>query len=328
MPNVIKQQNSDGTPVVWAGANNDTATSDSTPFHQAVQASTGATATSFAPFGSGDFDSGAGTDTRACVGLLLPGSGGAVIGGTSSNPLRFDPTGTTTQPISDAGGSLTVDAPLGTPVSVRLSDGTSAIATLPVSLASLPVLNTRHEAAATPLSVRLSDGSAFGSVLTTGGTTRFVEVSFTRPADTTAYAANDIVSNSTSSTTPIDFSSAARIAAGSGLALTFQLIKSTNTTTGATFRLWLYTATPTSPPNDNAAFSATWGNRTSRIGYVDFLNPIAGSDCVDYYGSPVFTQQPFKLASGTSLYGLLQVLGAYTPGNAEIFYFRVGVVQD
>src|SRR5436305_11759393 len=42
-------------------------------------------------------------------------------------------------PVGDAGGSLTVDAPVGTPVFVRLSDGSSAIATLPVSAASLPL---------------------------------------------------------------------------------------------------------------------------------------------------------------------------------------------
>lgn len=40
--------------------------------------------------------------------------------------------------IGDNSGSLTVDAPVGTPVFVRLSDGSSAIATLPVSLASVP----------------------------------------------------------------------------------------------------------------------------------------------------------------------------------------------
>lgn len=43
-----------------------------------------------------------------------------------------------TFPVTDSGGSLTVDAPVGTPVFVRLSDGTNAIATLPVSLASVP----------------------------------------------------------------------------------------------------------------------------------------------------------------------------------------------
>lgn len=41
-------------------------------------------------------------------------------------------------PISDNNGSLTVDAPVTTPLHVRLSDGTSAISTLPVSLASVP----------------------------------------------------------------------------------------------------------------------------------------------------------------------------------------------
>jgi hypothetical protein len=40
--------------------------------------------------------------------------------------------------VTDNAGSLTVDAPVGTPVFVRLSDGTSAITTLPVSLASVP----------------------------------------------------------------------------------------------------------------------------------------------------------------------------------------------
>lgn len=49
-----------------------------------------------------DFDTGAGTDTRSAFGILLPASGGAVLGGTSTNPLRIDPTGTTTQPISAA----------------------------------------------------------------------------------------------------------------------------------------------------------------------------------------------------------------------------------
>ena len=43
-----------------------------------------------------------------------------------------------TIPVTDNSGSLTVDAPVGTPVFVRLSDGATAISTLPVSLASVP----------------------------------------------------------------------------------------------------------------------------------------------------------------------------------------------
>jgi hypothetical protein len=44
----------------------------------------------------------------------------------------------TSVPITDNAGSITVDAPVGTPAFVRLSDGTTAISTLPVSLASVP----------------------------------------------------------------------------------------------------------------------------------------------------------------------------------------------
>jgi len=53
-------------------------------------------------------------------------------------------------PVGDGGGSLTVDAPVGTPVFVRLSDGSSAIATLPVSAASLPLPSGAATAAKQP----------------------------------------------------------------------------------------------------------------------------------------------------------------------------------
>lgn len=53
-----------------------------------------------------------------------------VVQGTATN-LKVDASGVAV-PITDNSGSLTVDAPVGTPVFVRLSDGSSAIATLPV----------------------------------------------------------------------------------------------------------------------------------------------------------------------------------------------------
>ncbi len=47
-----------------------------------------------------DYDTGAGTDTVQMMGVALPKSGGAVAGGTSTDPIRTDPTGTTAQPVS------------------------------------------------------------------------------------------------------------------------------------------------------------------------------------------------------------------------------------
>jgi len=47
-----------------------------------------------------DLDTGAGTEYALGVTMRLSGAGGSVEGGTAANPIRTDPTGTTTQPIS------------------------------------------------------------------------------------------------------------------------------------------------------------------------------------------------------------------------------------
>jgi hypothetical protein len=89
----------------------------------------------------------AGTNNIGDVDVLsLPAlpTGSNVIGGVTQSGTWNVATVTTltgiTNPvaITDNAGSLTVDAPVGTPVFVRLSDGSSAITTLPVSLASVP----------------------------------------------------------------------------------------------------------------------------------------------------------------------------------------------
>jgi hypothetical protein len=58
-----------------------------------------------------DLDTGAGTEWDLGVSIRLPGAGGSVVGGTLSDPIRTDPTGTTAQPVTDNGASLTVDTP-------------------------------------------------------------------------------------------------------------------------------------------------------------------------------------------------------------------------
>ncbi len=58
-----------------------------------------------------DYDTGVGTQTMKKFGIALPASGGSVAGGTATNPLRVDPTGTTAQPVS---GTVTANAGTGT----------------------------------------------------------------------------------------------------------------------------------------------------------------------------------------------------------------------
>lgn len=79
------------------------------PTGAATEATLSALNTKTATAKTSDYDTGAGTDTVPMVGLALPASGGAVAGGTTTNPLRIDPVGTTVQPVNDNGGSLTVD---------------------------------------------------------------------------------------------------------------------------------------------------------------------------------------------------------------------------
>lgn len=55
-----------------------------------------------------DYDTGGGTQTMTMFGFALPASGGAVAGGTATNPIRFDPTGTTPQPVTLSAQTITV----------------------------------------------------------------------------------------------------------------------------------------------------------------------------------------------------------------------------
>lgn len=71
-----------------------------------------------------DADSGAGTQYVLGVGLRKTASGGSVEAGTSSDPLRVDPTGTTTQPISAASLPLPTGAATETTLAGRLADAT------------------------------------------------------------------------------------------------------------------------------------------------------------------------------------------------------------
>lgn len=53
-----------------------------------------------------DYDTGGGTVNQVMLGIALPAAGGPVAGGTLTAPVRIDPTGTTTQPVSMASAPL------------------------------------------------------------------------------------------------------------------------------------------------------------------------------------------------------------------------------
>lgn len=117
-------------------------------------------------------------DTDIATGKPLPtqirSSTGTELA-TAGAPLRIDPTGTTTQPVSDAAGSLTVDAPVGTPVATRLSDGTSFLATtggglLRVDASGVAVAISAINTSVTPGTTAANLGKAEGAATASGDT--------------------------------------------------------------------------------------------------------------------------------------------------------------
>lgn len=160
-----------------------------------------------------------------------------------------------------------------------------------------------------------SDQSALA--VTPGNTTLQVAVDGTRPVNTTPYNALDNVIGA------VEF-----LAFGSaGVAYLIQTISmrldiSAVPSGMSSFRLHLYNVTPPSAPVDNAAFDLPSGDRASYLGYIDIPAPTdLGSTCFaqDLNVGKIIT------LSGTSVFGVLQTIGAYTPAaNSEVYRISMG----
>lgn len=165
-------------------------------------------------------------------------------------------------------------------------------------------------------------GSASSPIQTiTPGFAQVVSASaMTRPNDTTAYAVGDLVANSTTagSVTAIELASAVRAAGGVSQVRRVRIRKSGTSTTSAQFRVHLFSASPGVANGDNGTFSpstiANW------IGSLDVNIDRAGVDGAIGAGVPmVGGEVTFTIASGTSLYALLEARAAYTPSANETF---------
>lgn len=155
---------------------------------------------------------------------------------------------------------------------------------------------------------------------------------FTRPADTTAYASGDFVSNSTTagSCTPVDLKAQAGVGATIRRA---RLRKSDAGVTNAAFRIhfWAGTTAPTFTNGDNAAFLPA-APSLSYLGACDIAAMVSHTDGATGAGGPVSGQGEdiiFRLEGITSkLYAAVEARGAYTPVSAETFVVMAEVDYD
>lgn len=152
---------------------------------------------------------------------------------------------------------------------------------------------------------------------------------FTRPADTTAYAATgDLVANSTTAANVVPLNFRFRPMSAKQLQIRrFRLIKSTVTVTAAAFRLWLFTVAPTfATAGDNGAIASDVSGAASFLGQLDVTAMVAMVDGAVGVGIPTAgTEVIWADAIGVdatghlNLYGFLEARGAYAPGDSETF---------
>jgi hypothetical protein len=182
------------------------------------------------------------------------------------------------------------------------------------------VLATDQPNLTTPLNVSAAAAASELHTGQVGGTGGFVNATYTRPSDTTAYAALDTISNSTSSPSVLTFTNFGRVNAGTGF-VTYARVLTSQTSCTARLRLHLYRITPTAI-NDNAGCTAPlYADEAKYVGFIDFPAMQTGG------GSPTaaFAQRddlnlPFKCdTSDRNLYGILETLDAFTPANAQTF---------
>jgi hypothetical protein len=154
-----------------------------------------------------------------------------------------------------------------------------------------------------------------------------------RPGDTTPYTSGDLLANSVTAGSVVisTFTNTARLSGGSGRVMGVRMMKSTNVITNAAFRLHLFTVIPTVATNgDNSPISGNIvASAKGYLGYVDITAMTGFSDVAWGTGAPDNARQmlPF-VAVAADIYGLWEVRGAYTPGNAEVFTFALIVDQD
>lgn len=147
----------------------------------------GTDGTNLQPFRVFDVDTGAGTQYVQGVSLRLSSSGGSVEFGTATNPIRIDPTGTTTQPVS---GTVTANAGTGNFTVVQSTASNLRVQTASESAtgAATPATANLAGGAVTTAAPTYTNGNLGALSLTTSGLLRVDGSGATQPISGTVAA--------------------------------------------------------------------------------------------------------------------------------------------
>lgn len=160
-----------------------------------------------------------------------------------------------------------------------------------------------------------------------------INSSFTRPSDTTTYAAGEVV-GPTAGATVMTFTNCARVNAGSGVITHATLVDGANVTAiNGSFELWLFDTT-FNPDADNAVFTPTDAEGLTVLAIIPFTLPYVGDATSGVGGNKVYmgtVDRPIPFVTGASsrnLFGALIVRNAYVPVSAETFDVRLFIDQN
>lgn len=140
------------------------------------------------------------------------------------------------------------------------------------------------------------------------------KVTITRPANTTAYTANDVLGGA------ITFSAPGPSNGGDIIVTSVELEADiTGVPAGmTTFALYLYSVTPPSALADNAAFDLPSGDRASFLGKLAVGTLVDEGSTLYVRTDNIFAQ--FKLGTSGALFGYLVTAAGFTPAaNSEVY---------
>lgn len=162
-----------------------------------------------------------------------------------------------------------------------------------------------------------------------GFKTQKITDSITRPSNTTAYAAGDVISEVTNNDhhTFSDMSRHVNYGKDTGTILSARLISSVAGSPNLDGELWLF-HTDIAEVADNSAAAVTDAEMLTLIGIIDFPAgqwKTAGANAVCSVDG---LNIPYKTDATAKVYGQLIARNAYTPASAEVITVDLWVSKD
>lgn len=169
------------------------------------------------------------------------------------------------------------------------------------------------------------DVTRVSGVVQTIGSMTTVSVDVTRPADTTTYAVNDALSDSTSAPTSGGFtiSNAARSSGGSGMIVDAIITSSNDPATTLQGEIFIFDQATTNV-NDNSAFAVSDTEIKNLVGVIPFTLEDVGNN--DMYHARNLNI-PFTCSGSANLRFLVRVKNGYVPASAEVITFRFKIAR-